>query len=284
MQPGLIWSNPNSDYLIVCRAPHDCVTRKKKQGSRSAWLSPQSMIHYARKLFGCFIRIVQSVKILETTRWPYDPMTRWPDDQMTRWPDDQLTYWQDDQITILTRLPYDQMIRWQDDQMTISTRWTDDQMTKWSHWTNDHIDQMAILTIWPYWPDDQKTILTIWPDDQMTRRTDDDMTILTKWPYYHINQMTIFIKWPDDHIDKMTRWPYWQDDQMTRWQGYQLIRWPSWQDHKIYDDLTIVMYRNIIKTSVNYCLQKCHHCTQSWHVISHTTYNDDIWWSDHSDV
>ena len=27
MQPGLIWSNPNSDYFIVCRAPHDCVTR-----------------------------------------------------------------------------------------------------------------------------------------------------------------------------------------------------------------------------------------------------------------
>ena len=36
----------------------------KKQGSRSARLSPQSMIHYARKVFKCSIRIVQSFTIL----------------------------------------------------------------------------------------------------------------------------------------------------------------------------------------------------------------------------
>ena len=50
---------------------------KLKQGSRSARLSPQSMIHYARKLLKCSIRIVQSFTILETTRWPDDQMTRW---------------------------------------------------------------------------------------------------------------------------------------------------------------------------------------------------------------
>ena len=38
------------------------------QGSRSARLSPQSMIHYTRKLFKCSIRIVQCFTILETTR------------------------------------------------------------------------------------------------------------------------------------------------------------------------------------------------------------------------
>ena len=186
------------------------------------------------------------------------------------------------------------------------TRWSDDKMIRWPYrpdeqmtrWLNDHIDQMTILTKWPYWPyghTDQMTRRPYWPYDQMIRWQEEQMTIwrywpndhitiLIRWPFLSNDQMTILTRWPDDHIDKMTRWPYWQDDQMTRWQGYQLIRWPSWQDHKIYDDLTIVMYRNIIKTSVNYCLQKCHHCTQSWHVISHTTYNDDIWWSDHSDV
>ena len=70
-----------------------------KQGSRSARLSPKSMIHYARKLFKCSIGIVQSFTILETTRWSDDQVTRWPDDQMTRWPDDQMTWWPDDQMT-----------------------------------------------------------------------------------------------------------------------------------------------------------------------------------------
>ena len=161
----------------------------------------------------------------------------------------------------------------------------------------------------------------------MTRRPDDQMTILTRWPY-----------WPDD---QMTIWPYWQDgqiirkqeDQMTIWQDDQMTRWQCWPDDQItnimmiYDDLTIMMYRNIIKnnsnplppkaspeppklarhlpyqiqwwymmiwpywcietsskTTVTHCLQKCHHCTRNWHVISHTRYNDDIWWSDHNDV
>ena len=35
-----------------------------KQGSHSARLSPKNMIHYARKLFQCSLRIVQSFKIL----------------------------------------------------------------------------------------------------------------------------------------------------------------------------------------------------------------------------
>jgi len=84
----------------------------KKQGSRSARLSPQSMIQYARILFKCSIRIVQSSTILETTRWPNDYMTRWPDDQitiLTRWPDYQMTSWS-----------YKKMTRWNDDQIT---RW-----------------------------------------------------------------------------------------------------------------------------------------------------------------
>ena len=63
-----------------------------KQGSRSARLSPQSMIHYSRKLLKCSIRIVRDFTILETTKWPEDQITRWPGDQMTRWPDDQMTY------------------------------------------------------------------------------------------------------------------------------------------------------------------------------------------------
>ena len=41
---------------------------ENKQGSRSARLSPQSMIHYARKLFKCSIRIVRDFTILETTK------------------------------------------------------------------------------------------------------------------------------------------------------------------------------------------------------------------------
>ena len=40
------------------------LSKQKKQGSRSARLSPQSMIHCARKVFKCSIRIVQSFTIL----------------------------------------------------------------------------------------------------------------------------------------------------------------------------------------------------------------------------
>ena len=44
------------------------ILRENQQGSRSARLSPQSMIHYAHKLFKCSMRKVKSLQILETTR------------------------------------------------------------------------------------------------------------------------------------------------------------------------------------------------------------------------
>ena len=96
------------------------------QMTLSARLSPQNIIHYARKLFQCSTRIVNN--------------------QMTRWLDDILTRWPDDHINILTR--------WLD---CLITRWSDDKMARWSvdqmiRWPDDHIDQMTILTRWPYWP------------------------------------------------------------------------------------------------------------------------------------
>ena len=87
-----------ADYIRREDRPRYLLLFLTKQGSRSARLSPQSMIHYARKLFKRSIRIVQSFTILETTRWPGDQMTRWPDDILTRW------VW-DYQITIFTRWP-----------------------------------------------------------------------------------------------------------------------------------------------------------------------------------
>ena len=201
-------------------------------------------------------------------------MTRSPDNHI-----DQTTilvpwqYWPDDYIDPKTRLP--------DNQMNILTGWPDDQMTIWAD------DQMT------RWPDDRMTTLTTWPDeyiDQMNRWTDDKMT---RWPDDHIDQMTILTRWPDDHMTILTRSP---DDQITRWPDDLMTRWPD-------DQMTILTRRpnNQIKwwytmiwpylcietsskTTITHCLQKRHQSPQNWHVISHTRYNDDIWWSDHTDV
>ena len=122
------------------------------------------------------------------------------------------------------------------------------------------------------------------------------MTILTRWPY---DQITIFTRRPFRQNDQMTRWPYWQDDQTTRWTDDKLIRWPYWPDDQItngpywaddqgfkkrhqsppklsqipdtmmiYDDLTILIYKNIIKNNSKplppkaspFTSTKCHHC------------------------
>ena len=114
-----------------------------EQGSRSARLSPQSMIHYARKLFKCSKNSTgfHNIGNDQMTRRPEDKMTRWPDDTMTRWPNDHI-----DQMTILTR--------WPDDHMTILTRWPDNQKTRRP---DDHMTR---------WPDDQMTMLTGRPNNQ----------------------------------------------------------------------------------------------------------------------
>ena len=49
---------------LVSKLSGEAVVLVIQQGSRSARLSPQSMIHYARKVFKCSIRIVQSFTIL----------------------------------------------------------------------------------------------------------------------------------------------------------------------------------------------------------------------------
>ena len=94
---------PTLDEIFVIKRG-----RLLEQGSRSARLSPQSMIHYARKLFKCSKNSTgfHNIGNDQMTRRPEDKMTRWPDDTMTRWPNDHI-----DQMTILTR--------WPDDHMTI---------------------------------------------------------------------------------------------------------------------------------------------------------------------
>ena len=105
------------------------------------------------------------------------------------------------------------------------------------------------MTIWTRWPDNQKT----------------------SWSGDHIDHM---IKSPDGHIDQMIRWHYWPDDQMTRWPDDQMTRWPYWP----------YCIETSSKTTVTHCSQKCDQSPQNWDVISHTRYNDDMWWSDHTDV
>jgi len=180
-------------------------------------------------------------------------MTRWPDDQMTiliKWSDDHMTRWLDNQ-----------MIRWADDQMTRrpedqKTRWPDNQMTRWP---DDHNDQMNILTRWPFWP------MTWWQKDQMTR--------WQYWPY-----------WSDDYFDQMTRWPY---DRMISFTSHQNAS-PEPQKLAGHLPYQIQWWHMMIwpywcigissKTTVTHCLQKRDQSPQNWHVISHTRYNDDIWW------
>ena len=114
-------------------------------------------------------------------------------------------------------------------------------MTKWPYWPNY---QMSILTRWPYWLDDHI--------GQMIRWQNDKMTILTRWPDDQIirwsyDQMTT---WLDDHsliISKTNR----KSPSLLRslWgliNGYGL---PIPDRMMIYDDLTILMYRNIIKNN-----------------------------------
>ena len=146
-------------------------------------------------------------------------------------------------------------------------------MTKWPYWPNY---QMSILTRWPYWLDDHI--------GQMIRWQNDKMTILTRWPDDQIirwsyDQMTT---WLDDHsliISKTNR----KSPSLLRslWgliNGYGL---PIPDRMMIYDDLTILMYRNIIKnnslTGNTHCIKKCHQSPQNWDVISHTRSIDDVW-------
>ena len=177
---------------------------------------------------------VKSLRILGTTRWTHDQMTTWPDDQMSKWPDDQMTIWPYDHIDQMTRWPDDQMIGWSDDQMI---RWPDDHMTRK---LRDHIDQMTRL---PYSPDDHFNQMTRWPDDhtdKMTRRPDEQMT---SWSDNHIDQMTI-----------LTKWQYWPDDQITKKRHQSPQNCPRYQIQciamVIYDDLTILIYKNIIENNI----------------------------------
>ena len=137
------------------------------------------------------------------------------------------------------------------------TRWPDDQMTIWPHY---HI---TLFTRWLFLPNDQMTILTRWPGDQMTRWHADQMTILTRysdqWP------MTILSRWQTPH-KASTEPPKILPD--TR---YMMI-WSHW------------CIKTSSKTTVTNCPVKCDQSPQNWQVISHTRYNDDIWWSDHTDV
>ena len=126
--------------------------------------------------------------------------------------------------TVFHKIGIDQMTRWK---MTILTTWPDDQMNRWSYWPDD---QITTLTRWPFRPNDQLTILTRWPADHFDQ--------LIRWPY-----------WPDLQI---TRWPYWADTiaskSVTR--APQIGTSTSTPDTMtIYDDLTILIYRNIIKNN-----------------------------------
>ena len=57
-----------------------------------------------------------------------------------------------------------------------------------------------------------------------------------------------------------------------RIEWWHIMIWPYWSKE------------TSSKTTVTYCIKKCHQSPQNWHVISHTRYNDDIWWSDHTYV
>ena len=137
------------------------------------------------------------------------------------------------------------------------------------------------MMIWPYWcieniiknnsnPSAFKSVTRApkigtsspIPDTMMIY---DDLTILMYRNIIKNNSYPLPRKvWPEP--PKLGRHlPY----QIQWW--YKMI-WPYW------------WIETSSKTSVTHCLQKCDQSPQNWDVISHTRYNDDIWWSDHTDV